>query len=276
MARPAHPVAVVVLSIAAVAILMDRILAPGPAAIMIEPRTGMALAAIHPGTFTMGSPAAQPGRQPDELQRVITITRPFFLGIREVTQAEWSIVMGASPSHFANCSHCPVESVNFYDVDRFLANLNAQSTSLRFRLPSEAEWEFACRAGTSGPGFVEPAPTPDQANIDARSGAKQGAPSSRVRGATAPVGSYPPNRWGLFDMQGNVWEWTNDWYGDYQANDRTDPRGPSTGSRRVIRGGSWFFDRNSARCGLRYSHSPEDSGFSLGFRVAADPIQPAQ
>ncbi len=275
MTRPVHKVAVVVLSLAAVGYFSSRAVAPGPAAFVIEPRTGMTLAVIPPGTFIMGSQPAQPGRNPDEVQRTITITRSFYLGIREVTQAEWAIVMGANPSHFPNCSHCPVESVNFFDVDRFLTNLNAQSTSWRFRLPTEAEWEYACRAGVSTPDLVEPEPTPEQANIDARGGTIARTGSRVFRGTTAPAGSYPPNAWGLFDMQGNVWEWTNDWYGEYSRNDRIDPRGPSAGTRRVIRGGSWAFDGNSARCGLRYSHAPEDSGFSLGFRVAADPIQPA-
>jgi sulfatase modifying factor 1 len=248
------------------------VLAPGPARVVIEPWTGMALAVIAPGSFTMGSPSAQPGRNPDELQRTITISRSFYLGIREVTQAEWAIVMGANPSHFEKCSNCPVESINFYDVDRFLANLNARSTALQFRLPSEAEWEYACRAGTSGPTMIEPEPTADQANTDGSPGSRT-SQAARVRGSTVPVGRYPANAWGLFDMQGNVWEWTNDWYGEYSPRDIRDPRGPSAGTRRVIRGGSWYFDANSARCGLRYSHAPQDSGFSLGFRVAGDPIQ---
>jgi sulfatase modifying factor 1 len=271
MVRSVHPVAVVLLTLAAVALYMPVSQSPGPARFVLEPRTGMKLAEIPAGRFVMGSPLTQPGRVQDESQRSITIPHPFYLGTREVTQTEWTIVMNGNPSQFPNCGRCPVESVNFYDVDRFIANLNARSTSLRFRLPSEAEWEYACRAGSSTPATIEAAPTSSQANVNDRLGDEAGPDVARRR-STVPVGSYPPNAWGLFDMQGNVWEWTNDWYGDYSPTDVVDPQGPESGTRRVIRGGSWYFDGTSARCGLRYSHRPQDSGFSLGFRLAAEPI----
>ncbi|PYQ70993.1 MAG: formylglycine-generating enzyme family protein, partial [Acidobacteria bacterium] len=162
----------------------------------------------------------------------------------------------------------------FFDVQQFLAKLNERSGQggsggqggpkdppLRYRLPTEAEWEYACRAGTTGPYSTGEALTSAQANYKGKS--------------TAPVGSYGLNPWGLADMHGNVWEWTADWYGPYEdhAIANIDPRGPSSGEKRLIRGGSWYFDKDSARCGLRYTHAPKDKGFSLGFRVAADRVR---
>ena len=143
---------------------------------------------------------------------------------------------------------------------------------MRFRLPTEAEWEYACRAGTSTPYSVGAQLTTAQANIDGRYSAdvEDGAAYEK----TLPVGTFPPNAWGLNDMHGNVWEWTNDRYGPYIPRQDSDPRGAEIGGERVIRGGSWHFDANSARCGLRYTHPPQDSGPSIGFRVVGEPTAP--
>jgi formylglycine-generating enzyme required for sulfatase activity len=187
--------------------------------------------------------------------------------------------MGTSPSQFSGCgSRCPVENVTFADVRQFVDRLNArapapQSTapSLRFRLPTEAEWEYACRARTTGPFSTGENLTTAQANYNGRF-PYASFPAGEYRQKPTPVGSFPLNPWGLGDMHGNVWEWTADWYGPYSDRDaaNVDPHGPAEGEKRVIRGGSWYFDANSARCALRYTHAPEDKGFSLGFRVAAD------
>jgi formylglycine-generating enzyme required for sulfatase activity len=141
---------------------------------------------------------------------------------------------------------------------------------MRYRLPTEAEWEYACRAGTTGPFSTGETLTTEQANYNGQFPYTGAAGEFRQR--PTPVGSFPSNRWGLSDMHGNVWEWTADWYGAYAetASANIDPRGPQSGEKRVIRGGSWYFDANSARCALRYTHAPQDRGFSLGFRVAAD------
>jgi formylglycine-generating enzyme required for sulfatase activity len=247
-----------------------------PLQTVTEPVTGMTLAELPAGRFTMGSASSEIGRNADETIHDVEITRPFFLGRDEVTQQDWRTVMGAAPSHFASCGpRCPVENVTFRDVEQFLAKLNerdAESTiELRYRLPTEAEWEYACRAGTTGPFFTGENITTDQANYNGRFPYASFAPGA-FRQRPTPVGSFPPNRWGLADMHGNVWEWTSDWYGPYPESDTAniDPRGPDTGEKRVIRGGSWYFDGNSARCGLRYTHAPQDRGFSLGFRLAAD------
>jgi formylglycine-generating enzyme required for sulfatase activity len=265
-------VAGVVVASLAVALFAARLVAPGPADFYIEPGTGMVLIAIRPGSFMMGSPESEPGRNDDEALHRVTISRLFYIGKHEVTQAEWTKVMGSNPSHFGNCERCPVEGVDFYQVNTFLSRLNAGTTSMRFRLPTEAEWEYACRAGTSTPYSVGAQLTTAQANIDGRYSAdvEDGAAYEK----TLPVGTFPPNAWGLNDMHGNVWEWTNDRYGPYIPRQDSDPHGAEIGGKRVIRGGSWHFDANSARCGLRYTHSPQDSGFSLGFRVVGEPMAP--
>jgi len=252
----------------AVALFVARLVAPGPADFYIEPTTGMVLVAVRPGSFLMGSPESEPGRNDDEALHRVAVSRLFYMGQHEVTQAEWTKVMGSNPSHFGNCERCPVENVDFYEVNTFLSRLNAGTSSMRFRLPTEAEWEYACRAGTSTPYGVGPHLTTAQANIDGRFsiGVEDGAAYEK----TLPVGGFPANAWGLYDMHGNVWEWTNDRYGPYNPRQDVDPRGADIGGTRVIRGGSWQFDANSARCGLRYTHAPQDSGFSLGFRVAAE------
>ncbi|MEW5981224.1 MAG: formylglycine-generating enzyme family protein [Acidobacteriota bacterium] len=247
------------------------LVAPGPPSFIVEPSTGMILVAIEPGTFVMGSPVGERGRGDDEQQHRVMLTRRVFMGRDEVTQAQWRMVMGQNPSQFTGCERCPVESVNFYDVNDFLSRLGAGSSAMRFRLPTEAEWEYACRAGTITPFNVGPDLAPDQANYNARfpyDGQEPSMPPDR----TTPVGSFPPNAWGLRDMHGNVWEWINDWYGPYDPAQAVDPTGARGGTTRVIRGGSWHFDANSARCALRYTHTPVDRGHSLGFRVVADVI----
>jgi formylglycine-generating enzyme required for sulfatase activity len=262
-------IAGVVAASLAVALFAAHLVAPGPADFFIEPTTGMVLVAIRPGSFMMGSPEDEPGRNDDEVRHRVIISRLFYMGQHEVTQAEWTKVMGSNPSHFANCERCPVERVDFYQANAFLSRLNAASSSMRFRLPTEAEWEYACRAGTSTAYAVGPQITTAQANIDGRFSVDVDDGAAYEK--TLPVGKFPPNAWGLHDMHGNVWEWTNDRYGPYNPRFDTDPRGAEIGGTRVIRGGSWHFDAASARCALRYTHAPQDSGFSLGFRVVGEP-----
>jgi formylglycine-generating enzyme required for sulfatase activity len=240
------------------------------AAPVTEPRTGMTLVPIAAGSFVMGSPPGEPARGADEVPHRVTLTRPFLLGHHEVTQAEWRTVIGTSPSHFADCGpRCPVEHINFPEIEEFLRRLNRASDELRFRLPTEAEWEYACRAGTTTPFSTGANLTTAQANYNGMF-PYRGFAAGRYRAQPTPAGTFAPNSWGIVDMHGNVWEWTADWYGEYPDHPVEDPRGAAAGSKKVIRGGSWYFDANSARCALRYTHSPHDRGFSLGFRVAAD------
>ena len=218
----------------------------------------------------MGSPPGEPSRGSDEQLHQVTITRPFLLGAHEVTQQEWHTVMASSPSRFSDCGpRCPVERVNYPEIHEFLNRLNVGSGALRYRLPTETEWEYACRAGTTTPYSTGPNLTTEQANYNGTF-PYAGFPKGIFRGRPTAVGSFPANPWALFDMHGNVWEWTSDWYGPYPTGRAVDPHGPSDGGKKVIRGGSWYFDGNSARCALRYTHRPQDRGFSLGFRVAAD------
>jgi len=233
-----------------------------PTRTVADAATGMTFVELPAGRFTMGSSQDEKDRQPDESLHDVEITRPFLLSRFETTQQEWRAVMGTNPSHFSECGpRCPVENVTFVDVQQFIAKLNERAGGLRYRLPTEAEWEYACRAGTTAAYSSGEVLTPAQANYKSK--------------ATQAVGSFPLNPWGLADMHGNVWEWTADWYGPYSDNPTAniDPHGPAAGDKRVIRGGSWYFDADSARCALRYTHRPQDKGFSLGVRLAADRVQ---
>lgn len=222
----------------------------------MDPQTGIAFALIPAGTFRMGTPASERSREPQERQHAVTLSRPFYLGIHEVTQAQWTRVMGVNPSQFTNCPDCPVERVSFFDVQAFIRRLNATGAWPGYRLPTEAEWEYACRAGGVAAYGARATLATSQANYSGRS--------------TTRVGSFPASAFGLFDMSGNVWEWTADDHCPYPAGPGTDPRGRCSSGLEVIRGGSWHFAADSARCGLRYTHRPRDRGFSLGVRLAHD------
>jgi formylglycine-generating enzyme required for sulfatase activity len=233
---------------------------------------------IPAGRFAMGSPPTELSRNPDETLHEVSITYAFLLGRHEVTQQKWQAVMGTTPSFFRTCGPtCPVENISYIEIEQFLEKLNgvtsatASAERLHYRLPTEAEWEYACRAGTTTPFSTGGNLTAQQANYN---GVYPYAafPKGPNREQPTPAGAFPPNAWGLADMHGNVWEWTSDWYAPYSTGPATDPRGPAIGTKRVIRGGSWYFDANSARCALRYTHAPQDRGFSVGFRLAADRI----
>ena len=230
-----------------------------------EPRTGMVFALVPAGRFLMGSPESERYREVQEVRHEVTISRPFFLGAFEVTQQQWRAVMATTPSWFGGGGRRPVENVNWFEVQDFLRRMTAASGDGVFRLPTEAEWEYACRAGTTTAYHLGTSLTADQAMVDPRSSEDAtGAPGT---GGPARVGAFAPNPWGLHDMHGNVWEWTADPHCDYPATGTTDPRPACSGPRKVIRGGSWYFRADSARCASRYTHRPQDRGFSLGFRV---------
>jgi formylglycine-generating enzyme required for sulfatase activity len=222
----------------------------------IDPLTGMPFVRITAGAFDMGTPTAEPQREAQERLHHVTLSHSFYVGVHEVTQREWTRVMGTNPSSFPGCATCPVERVSYLDVEAFLARLNTASSWSGFRLPSEAEWEFACRAGGHEAYGADAAITPSRANYDGT--------------RTKPVGSYAPNAFGLYDMSGNVWEWTSDDHCAYPAAAIADPHVRCGSGLKVIRGGSWRFGADSARCGLRYTHRPQDRGYSLGVRLAHD------
>jgi len=221
------------------------------------------------GTFLMGSPESEPERESNETQHRVTLTRGFWLLETAVTQSMWEDVMGATPHAFRG-NNFPMDLISWEDCQAYIQKLNdlkSAPSGYRFSLPTEAQWEYACRAGTTTPFHFGSALNGDKANCtgDFPYGTETRGPSlSR----TTDVGSYPANVWGLHDMHGNVWEWCLDWKGDYPNGDVTDPTGPSTGSERVLRGGSWCSSAVACRSAYRYYCVPSDQHFVNGLRLA--------
>ena len=248
-------------------------------------KTTMAMVWCPPGKFLMGSPVSEPDRQPieaNETQHEVTLTQGFWIGKTEVTQAQWSAVMGTSPSWFprkeivrwkvwkwqipvwrkdflASRWQLPVEQVSWDDCQEFCRKVGGG-----LRLPTEAEWEYACRAGASGP-FAGTGVLKEMGWYGDNSGGK-----------THQVGSKKPNAWGLCDMHGGVWEWCQDWYGgDYPVDAATDPTGSAAGDFRAIRGGSWWsFPSRLCRSAYRLGHVPGCRSEDLGFRIVLPAVQP--
>jgi formylglycine-generating enzyme required for sulfatase activity len=228
-----------------------------------------------PGNFTMGSPASEIGRSEDEDSVQVKISQGFWMGQTEVTQGQWESVMGSNPSEFKG-DDLPVEQVSWEDAQAFIGKLN-QSAPLsggwKYALPSEAQWEYACRAGTSTAfGFGESLSS-REANFDGNYPFGSGSKGPSLQ-TTSEVRSYQENGWGLYDMHGNVNEWCADWYGN-KLPGGTDPTGPSTQSIRVIRGGSWNFGGSNCRRADRNGYDPASHGNALGFRVAVVPARPS-
>ena len=217
---------------------------------------GMEFMWIPAGRFPMGSPEDEEGRDADELQHEVRISEGFWMKKYEVTQGEWESVMGANPSFFKDCGpRCPVEKVSWFDTEEFTQRLNGRESGkgYRYRLPTEAEWEYAARAGTTGARYGE---LGEIAWYDENSGDR-----------THSVGQKGANAWGLHDMLGNVYEWTADWYSGYPSGLVTDPHGPSSGSLRVVRGGGWLLDAGLVRSAFRIYYSPGARGINIGFRL---------
>jgi formylglycine-generating enzyme required for sulfatase activity len=275
--------------------------------------TDLGLTLVHAGEFLMGAPGTDAHRRPDELQHPVKITRPFYLGTYEVTQWEYKQVMQSKPSAFSLgggskdkvprmiTDRFPVESVTWFDAVEFCNRLSrkdgfepyytitdavkeAASTvnatvAIRggagYRLPTEAEWEYACRAGTTTPFHYGNESSIGTSNVKALivpSGYGT-APKFKELGRTAKVGSYPPNDWGLFDMHGNVEEWCDDWYDkeSYANAPREDPKGANEGLYKVARGGSWLVNDVNCRAASRIFHMPREAKYYGGFRVARTP-----
>ena len=224
---------------------------------------------IQPGTFMTGSPSNEPKRDSDERQHRVTITNGFYMGATEVTQGQWKAVMGNNPSNFKGDNR-PVEKVSWNDCRKFIRKLNRQEGTDKYRLPTETEWEYACRAGTTAPFYTGNCISTDQANYNGNY-PMPGCSEGRYRKKTIDVASFSPNAWGLYDMHGNVWEWCEDWKGDYPSGHVADPEGPSSGSYRVFRGGSWHYGARVCRSANRYFNAPGFRYFALGFRLARTP-----
>jgi formylglycine-generating enzyme required for sulfatase activity len=241
------------------------------------------------GSFWMGSPNAEPERNPweqrfdAEEQIAVTIPADFHIGRAEVTQAQWVAIMGgaANRSRFRG-DDLPVENVSWEDTQLFLQKLNEKlrDSGQRFRLPTEAEWEYACRGGATGkddskPFHFDDGPssqiTSDRANCDAKSAPYNGSLRGEFRDRTTPAGSFKPNRFGLCDMHGNVWEWCQDYYGPLPGGRNPLRDVPYRGDeRRVLRGGSWHVDGADCRAAVRYGAAPTDRADFTGFRVVLE------
>jgi formylglycine-generating enzyme required for sulfatase activity len=226
---------------------------------------GMKFAWIPAGNFVMGSPKQEAERSYDETQHKVTLTKGFYMGVHLVTQEQWLDVTGNNPSKFKGEKNLPVERVSWNDCQEFIKKLREKDKK-PYRLPSEAEWEYACRAGTKTPFHFGDTISTDQVNYIGNfvyGDGKKGV----YREKTMPIGSFPANAFGLHDMHGNLWEWCQDWYGDYPANDVVDPHGPENGEHRVVRGGSWGSVPQFCRSAYRYGHGPGRRYLDFGLRV---------
>jgi formylglycine-generating enzyme required for sulfatase activity len=229
--------------------------APTPVDVALVPLTNMI--PIHAGTFM-------------RIKFPVTITRDFWIGKYEVTQGEFMAVLGQNPSHFTGNSNRPVEKITFFDASNYCATLTLRERKARrlpagyeYRLPTEAEWEYAGRAGSTNLfAFGDDASIADQyawtaENCDA---------------GTHPVGLKRPNAWGLYDVHGNVWEWCSDWFAPYPAAPLNDPLGPASSKYKVFKGGGWNQDVEYARASSRFMMSPSNGIHFVGFRVALGPV----
>jgi len=234
---------------------------------------GMKFVLIPAGSFMMGSPSSEAEREDDETQHKATLTKAYYLQTTEVTQGQWQAVMGSNPSYFKNCGkNCPVEKVSWDDVQKFIKKLNKRDNSRRYRLPTEAEWEYAARAGTKTPFAFGNCLSTKDGNYDGNY-PYENCSKGKFRRKTISVGTLKANSWGLFDMHGNVYEWCQDRYGKYPKHAVIDPIGPSSGGLRVLRGGSWYYSARRCRSAYRYGYGPGDRFRYLGARLAAFPVQ---
>lgn len=248
---------------------------------------------VSGGTFQMGSPESEPWRSEDETVHTVTLSN-FYISRYEVTQAEYQAVMGENPSSFSG-DDFPVDSVSWLDAVAY-CNARSESEGLTpaytvdgqsvtwdrsangYRLPTEAEWEYACRAGTDTPFNTQTSISAEEANywgsypyLIEDNYFSQGNLETKpgvYRQTTVAVGSFEPNALGLYDMHGNVGEWVWDWYGDYETGEQTDPTGPDSGTRRVYRGGGWNDFAKNLRSAYRATLPPDSASFNLGFRLA--------
>jgi len=225
--------------------------------------SGIEMLLIPGGTFNMGCSASNSySCNGDETNHQVTLSKAFYLGKTEVTQAQWQAKMSSNPSYFSGNANNPVEQVSWNDIAGF-------NTATGLRLPSEAEWEYACRGGTttafhSMPGY------PNGTNDDSLLGNIAWFYPAAAN-ITHTVAGKAANAFGMYDMSGNVWEWCNDWYGSYAAGNATDPAGPSSGSYRVLRGGSWDYNSDICRSSNRNFYDPDYRINIIGFRVARTP-----
>jgi len=250
-------------------------------------RLGMKFVYIPPGTFMMGSPPDEPDRRDDETQHKVTLNKGFYMQTTEVTQGQWKAVMGNNPSYFQNCGDgCPVEQVSWNDVQNFIKKLNKKEGADIYRLPTEAEWEYAARAGSNTAiytGDIKILGSYNASALDPIAWYGGNSCAEYIGGydcsgwqtkqypcqkcGTHPVGKKEPNDFGLYDMLGNVWEWCQDWYGDYSSAVVNDPTGSRSGTYRVLRGGGWHNYAQFCLSASRHLNLPDPQHGSFGFRI---------
>jgi len=249
----------------------DQLKVPIEKTITINENAGMDFVFIPPGKFHMGSTENVAKSENDERPlHQANITKGFYMGKYEVTQKQYLEVMKYHKGSKFVGDKLPIDNIEWYQASTFIEKLS-QKTKLKFRLPTEAEWEYACRAGTQTAFYTGKTISPDQANYNCKKtymGGPQGLPYDETR----EVGSYPPNPFGLYDMHGNVWEWCSDWYDNdyYKFCDDDDPQGPHKGGKKVIRGGSWNQGPDKLRSADRKGRNPKADRKHIGFRVVLD------
>ena len=216
------------------------------------------MVAVKGGTFTMGATAEQTGAESDESPTHSVTLSDFYIGETEVTQELWNAVMGSNPSDLTGNMQCPVSRVTWNTCQTFITKLN-ELTGETFALPTEAQWEFAARGGNASKGYLYSGSNSigDVAWCNSNSSL-----------TTHPVKSKSPNELGLYDMSGNVYEWCSDWYGTYSSSSQTNPVGPSTGTDRVVRGGSEGWSAACCRVASRFSNEPTTTYYHFGLRLA--------
>jgi len=220
------------------------------------PLAGMTFVVLPAGTFRMGSPKQENDRDSGEVAHEVSLSS-FAIMTTELTQAQWAAVMGHNPSRYRGDNR-PVEQVNWQDTQVFLERLNRKDPGKGYRLPTEAEWEYACRAGSQ---------TRFHCGESRKELEDYAWYSGNSKGGTQPVATRRPNNWGLYDMHGNVWEWCQDWLGPYSDESQENPRGPGWGSEKVRRGGGWRLGAWNCRSALRGGNPPDYRHDVLGFRV---------
>ena len=234
---------------------------------------GMTFVLLPSGSFKMGSPTNEPGRYSNEDQHDVILTNNFFMQTTEITQGQWKSIMGTNPSYFSNCGdNCPVEEISWNDVQDFISKLNQKENTSIYRLPTEAEWEYAARAETTTPFAFGNCLDTDHANYDGNYPLDD-CSKGIYRAKTIPVGNLQKNNWGLYDMHGNLWEWCQDWYGSYPTTIVTDPMGATSGTSRLLRGGSWIIHARYCRSANRSSLTPVNRFKLYGARLAASSVQ---
>jgi len=231
---------------------------------------GMKFVLVQAGSFRMGSPEKEEFRSNDETRHKVTIKKSFYLQTIEVTQGQWIEIMGVNPSEFNRCGKdCPVENISWDDCQAFILKLNERENTYKYRLPTEAEWEYACRAGRASAfanGGITESGCGRDPNLD-----QMGWYCANSWRRTHPVAQKKINSWGLYDMHGNVWEWCQDWYGKYPSSAVVDPEGARYGPKRVIRGGSCLNYAEKCRSAYRFSYKTNVKMNNIGLRVARTP-----